>query len=171
MLWLIIGFFIALFCMVKSYKCSTRGDYDGDGIWFFFGLAIPLAVFLLGNAFGAAYTTHKVEEECCWDVHSMEDTHGSQGQFSLFGGQIEDRAVFYYYSEDSETGMLVLRNRVANESFVKEDSENPYLAKIHHTNSNLWLSVFDGVDPQRKWVFHVPENSVTTAVNLNGVSQ
>lgn len=134
-------------------------------------VVIAIIIFVAGNGISAKVLDADQKIECCWNVYSIEDTDATHGSFSLFGGSIDEEAVYYYYSQRAD-GSLGLYHTLANETRIVETDGDVHLERHYNANSNMWLSWFDGDDDlHNKWWFYVPKGSVTTAYNLNGVGQ
>lgn len=165
MLWFIALGLIGLIFGILSLTDQT--DYLMDKVMdfiipIFIGVAVgAISAFLIG----AVATWVSPTKTANWDIATVADNQGTHGSFSLFGGTVEDRPVFYYYRINGS--VRTLERVEAWDAEIYEDSDSPYFTcQYKNAGKSIWWFSM-GPTECRHYKFHVPAGSITTKVVLD----
>lgn len=127
----------------------------------FFGSIISFFVVMILNI----WTSPFVEETTNIPLLLMTDGSDLNGQFSLFGGYVDEEQVYNYYVEDSN-GATVLRSLPADSSVIYQDAESPYLKQICEVSPTNWYTI--PTADECDFEFHIPKDSIKNTITLDG---
>ena len=116
---------VLLFFGIIIYVRVRTGYWEGIFFALFFAIAYTFAFAIMCMLVaGSADEARHVERKT--DIIMMTDGSSTKARWSLFGGYLEDKAVFSFYTSDR--GVKRLEQVDADKVFIVEDRpENPYI--------------------------------------------
>lgn len=100
-----------------------------------------------------------------FDVVAANDGSSVQGQFSIFGGYIEEVPYYFFYRENPDGGIYQGKIR-ANDTLIYEDQETRNFIEVTKCDDDLRLWGFTPTC-EKTYEIHVPEGSVKRDVTFD----
>lgn len=167
MLWwlvIILGFALG-FYMAYEASCFGMGfmDYLSG---FLIGCLASVAGLLLCVLLMLIPETKPVLYETT-QITALKDNSSVQGTFFLGSGSIKEDS-YYFYMTESNKGKKMEKVRT-DKAYIKEGKfENTYVETYEMVIKNKFAKfLFGEVAVSYEYIFHVPENSVTTEFNVD----
>ena len=152
--------FVAIFCLVVfGIGVGQSAYHNRDWV---IGLSLFIAgIVVVGSIFLNISVQIETEERI--NLYSSHNSNEIFGNWSILGGQIEEKDVVYYWVDDD--GVLSKHYELMNKStFIEDGGEYLLLIKREPPENLKWLFVPDGL---QKAEFHVPEGSVARMYSFN----
>lgn len=155
------GIFVA--ADYRAIGFSTRAGAFAAGAF----IAAVVSVFaglLLSVVVGEAlYEPEDVTYD--FDVVTAKDGSNVQGQFSIFGGYIEEVPYYFFYRENPDGGIYQGKIR-ANNTLIYEDQESRSFITVNKTVDHwgFWGVALGG---DKDYEIHVPKGSVDREIEFD----
>ena len=122
------------------------------------GISIPLAILgvILTETLGQDESAYRGK----FEIIAAVDNTMMEGNFYLFGGNIDEEPVYSFYRQRSD-GAITQGWVEVNDSVIFEDQENKGFVEIWESNCTDWSWWSFGWCDSTYYEIHVPENSVT----------
>lgn len=155
---------VGLWIGISITNKARNPDWVGGLFLTFFVTLIGLtAVVLVPMNIGAViWTDHdKAEYTGSFSIIAAADGSLTEGSFFIFGGQIEETPMYFFYRQDSNTGAIKQGHIPVNKTVIYEDQENKGYVDIYRDEHYFgdWYWAISN-NSEAKYEIHVPKGSV-----------
>lgn len=160
---------ICAFCLINSGWPWDLADYFGfiAVSAFFCGLGLILSI-LVASGIGLFFKQTLVQTDT-YQLVSMRDAIGIQGNFFLGFGSVSDNPKYYFYKKLPNNGYKLQSLDADNVTIYQDDDKAPHVKVYGYDFKNKYIQWF--ALPKGAWYsiydVHIPANSIKQDFNLN----
>lgn len=168
MVWLILGFIIAVIIIIVGcvFEWDGIGEKIGNSVLTLissFVMSVLVAIFM-----GMIITPiSEIEYSVISDtkIIALKDNQNVNGSFYVLGGYV-DEGLYYYYAVETEFGYITEKIKAEN-VYIKYTNDEPHIEEYQgsfaNKKNNLWAVPLCS----NKYIIYCPNGTVTHEFNID----
>ena len=169
MIWLIIGFIVAIAIIIfgcVSDEWYTIGDKIGASILVLLASFVcSIAVLVLASAIVSSVAEIEYNVVSDTKIIALKDNQNISGSFYIMGGYV-DEDLYYYYATETEFGYKTEKIKADN-TYIKYTDGEAHIEKYNAEFANDAMEFWGGCTCDDRYIIYCPEGTVTNEFDVD----